>query len=106
MSFIERYSHLLEEDGAAGEVKPERANPLAQALPIAPAIARPEEAILAPKSEEEDSIEQYMAKLLQRVRGDSDGGKAAREQPIADAVECADCETCRSIEPNNRRRWP
>jgi hypothetical protein len=82
VSFIERYSHLLEEDSTAGEAKPERPNPLAQALPLAPAVARSEEAVLAPKkSEEEDSIEQYMAKLLQRVRGDSDGGKAAREQP-------------------------
>ena len=31
VSFIERYSHLLEEDGAAGEAKPERLNQLAQA---------------------------------------------------------------------------
>jgi hypothetical protein len=82
VSFIERYSHLLEDDSAAGEAKPESANEFAPARPIAPVVARLEEAILAPTtSEDEDSIEQYMAKLLQRVRGDSEGGKAAREQP-------------------------
>lgn len=81
-SFIERYSHLFAEDGAASGEKPVRPNELLQARPIAPVVARPEAAILdAKKSEEEESIEQYMAKLLQRVRGESEGGKAAREQP-------------------------
>jgi uncharacterized coiled-coil DUF342 family protein len=80
VSFIERYSHLLVEDGAAGEEKPNRANDLMNARPIVPVVARLEEVTSAPaKTEDEDSIEQYMAKLLQRVRGDSDGGKAARE---------------------------
>jgi hypothetical protein len=81
-SFIERYSHLFAEDDAPSNEKPEQSNELAHARPIAPVIARLEETVAAPaKSEDEDSIEQYMAKLLQRVRGDSEGGKAAREMP-------------------------
>jgi hypothetical protein len=82
VSFIERYAHLLVEDGAGSEEKPNRANDLGNARPIVPVVARLEEVAAAPaKTEDEDSIEQYMAKLLQRVRGDSEGGKAAREQP-------------------------
>jgi hypothetical protein len=82
VSFIERYSHLFAEDSATSEEKPAPSNESAQERPIAPVVAQPAEDILNPKkSEEEDSIEQYMAKLLQRVRGESEGGKAAREQP-------------------------
>jgi hypothetical protein len=82
VSYIERYSHLFAEDSAASEEKPVPSNELAQDSPIPPVVARPAEDVLpAKKNEEEDSIEQYMAKLLQRVRGESEGGKAAREQP-------------------------
>jgi hypothetical protein len=82
VSFIERYSHLLTEDGAANEETPQRLNELAQVRPAAPVVARQEDpSVASAKNEDEDSIEQYMAKLLQRVRGDSQGNKAASEQP-------------------------
>lgn len=80
-SFIERYSHLFGEDGAASDEKVGRSNELLHSRPIATSIARPAESSLAPKSDEEDSIEQYMAKLLQRVRGDAPSRPAAPTQP-------------------------
>jgi hypothetical protein len=78
-SFIDRYSHLFAEDDAASDEKLERSK--AQSRPIATDIGRPEQASLASKIEEEDSIEQYMAKLLQRVRGDAPSSQALTTQP-------------------------
>jgi hypothetical protein len=46
-------------------------------------IVRPEAGPASPKSEEEESIEQYMAKLLQRVRGDSAGNATSVAQPVS-----------------------
>ncbi len=56
-SFIERYAHLLEEDAPSEPIAPQ-----------APAITRP-----APleHSDEDESIDDYMERLLQRMRGES-----------------------------------
>ena len=81
-SFIEQYSHLFAEDDAASEEKPIRSNEPAPANVLAKGVVRAEVAGLpTPASEDEDTIEQYMAKLLQRVRGDSAGAKSTSEQP-------------------------
>ncbi len=79
-SFIERYSHLLADDEAVEPVaKPEGQRPLAEE-PVPPTINAVgvvrNEVRSAPvaASEEEESIEQYMAKLLQRMRGESQQG--------------------------------
>lgn len=74
VSFIERYSHLLEESSASEPdvLSPQR---LAAEQPSIPSgalgsgfnTAQPD---VAARSDEEESIEQYMAKLMQRVRGE------------------------------------
>ena len=90
-SFIERYSHLLAEGTTANE----SAVAAAPQPPLATEPARPKpgtmgvvhnENATAPvaSSDSEESIEQYMAKLLQRVRGDGVHVAASQAAP-ADA---------------------
>ncbi len=74
-SFLDRYSHLFADD-TANELSPsppQRANTVESATPNVRemGVARNHGGDeLAAASLEEESIEQYMAKLLQRVRGD------------------------------------
>lgn len=81
-SFIDQYSHLFEENAA--EVLPTSA-PVEQ-----PSFEKPEAKVggfadshgaanaeFGAQSEDEESIEQYMAKLMQRVRGESATSGAA-----------------------------
>jgi hypothetical protein len=80
-SFIDRYSHLFTDDDAASDDKPSRVNEAAQPTPPATSALRSEgEGLSASNSDDEDSIEQSMANLLQRVRGESALRAAAAEQ--------------------------
>jgi hypothetical protein len=80
-SYIERFAHMFEDDEAAsvpplgtpGGVEPAPASGAALAARHSP----PKEALHAASTEEE-SIEEYMAKLLQRVRGDGAGQPASQ----------------------------
>jgi hypothetical protein len=84
-SFIERYSHLFPDD--------HQSPPPAAALPESPSIGSPllqstaptlPSAAAAPPSDaDEESIEQYMSKLLQRVRGPSGGPAETQARPAA-----------------------
>lgn len=66
-SYIERYSHMFAEESGASEHQEPIAPPQAPAAPFRP-IEAP---AAATKEDDDESIEQYMAKLLQRVRGDA-----------------------------------
>jgi hypothetical protein len=77
-SFIERYAHMFADDESERENKLAPLNQPSQASESAPSKARAMGVTRSVgndlnlnKSGEEESIEQYMAKLLQRVRGDS-----------------------------------
>ncbi len=92
-SFIESYSHLLAED-AASEPAPAAApqRPLAAesaaSKPRTMGVVRNESGTTAGvASEDEESIDQYMAKLLQRVRGDTPHAAASQAPPAAEAVK-------------------
>lgn len=75
-SFIERYAHLFAHDDAAENPSPMPARqPAAEsslaAQPRVTGVMHSEGgSVPTPASDEEESIEEYMAKLLQRVRGD------------------------------------
>ncbi len=71
-SFIERYSHLFEE-GAGENAAPVQLSPRADESAAAPrTIGFASGGVAAANDhDEEESIEQYMAKLMQRVRGES-----------------------------------
>ena len=87
-SFIERYSHLLEEDAV-----PEPAPAAAPQRPLATnprtmGVVRNENGLApADASENEESVEQYMSKLLQRMRGDTPYVAASQAAPVADAAK-------------------
>jgi hypothetical protein len=101
-SFIERYSHMFAEDAAGSISKPIE--------PIKPPFAETPNSNLfgaggfreepkvpaAASTDDEESIEQYMAKLMQRVRGDSPAiqpastSKAApKRQPMSEVKVAA-----------------
>ncbi len=75
-SFIDRYAHLFSEEenaAAAGTVEKAAISPLAVEKPPLTMAVRSESkpAAVSAGGDDEESIEQYMAKLLQRVRGDA-----------------------------------
>jgi hypothetical protein len=88
-SFIERYSHMFTDDEPEGEEAPPAAKPqelrTEQSIskPRSTGIVRPSdtEPLGSDTDDEEESIEQYMAKLLERVRGESSSGWAAAVAP-------------------------
>jgi hypothetical protein len=88
-SFIERYSHMFAEEAAGSISKPiEPVKPLFAAAPSSGPLGTGgfrEEPKIAPAAltDDEESIEQYMAKLMQRVRGDAPAGTqvAASQAP-------------------------
>ena len=91
-SFIERYAHMFTDDDSVDEAS-QPAAPPRQAeddnlvrKPRAFAGTLPSD---QEPSEDEESIEQYMAKLMQRVRGERPR-VAASQAPIAAAHEVAD----------------
>jgi hypothetical protein len=86
-SYIERFTHLFADD--ADDVPPTAEPRLSQPLPetVTPKprsmrVAPPENTHSPGSGEaDEESIEQYMAKLLQRVRGDTDRPPASQAPP-------------------------
>jgi hypothetical protein len=94
-SYIERFAHLFADESAgdAGQSsKLESARPTGEPLATKPrtmGIVRNEgPAAGSVAGDDEESIEQYMSKLLQRVRGDGSSGDAVRTTaPAADVVE-------------------
>jgi hypothetical protein len=75
-SFIERYAHMFPDDNAEAAppaVAPQRAQTENSLItkPRTMGIVRSEGSGGSLQNEPEESIEQYMAKLLQRVRGDA-----------------------------------
>ena len=93
-SFIERYAHMFTDDDSVDEAS-QPAAPPRQAeddnlvrKPRAFGGTVPSDQAPEP-SEDEESIEQYMAKLMQRVRGEGPR-VAASQAPIAAAPEVAD----------------
>lgn len=89
-SFIERYSHMFAGDGPAND-EPKlpftQQGPAAEAATSKPRVMGDDRSggneSPSAKSDEEESIEQYMAKLLQRVRGDSSSNASDVVQPTA-----------------------
>lgn len=81
-SFIDRYSHLFADEDNAAVEKPARPN---DQVPEGPREVAGRKSVVnssEPRGNDEDeSIEQYMAKLLQRVRGEAADGSADSEQP-------------------------
>lgn len=87
-SFIERYSHLLAEDAAtepASAVAPRQ--PLATNPRTMDVVRNENGSVPAAATENEESVEQYMAKLLQRMRGDTPFVAASQGAPTADAAK-------------------
>lgn len=93
-SFLERYAHLLPADDeepttsegfpqAAAAVSPPASQPV-------PTPAAPTPAPVSNESSEEDSIDDYMAKLMQRVRGEDtpeEDSTSATQAPETTEVE-------------------
>jgi FHA domain len=88
-SFIEHYGYMFADDDVVGDEPSAAPVPAASRgtadidsiirKPQNAASAQPEGITLsATASEEEESIEQYMSKLLQRVRGDQPGASASQ----------------------------
>lgn len=83
-SFIERYSHLFAEEAEVAAEKVEV--PVVPPVPATPLPAAPRNAsapIAATSSDDEESIEQYMAKLMKRVRGDNPVVVGSQVAPVA-----------------------
>ena len=77
-SFIDRYAHLFPSDDALES--PTQTSPIPAAVTrVEPVVAPAHDA-----SGEEESVEQYMAKLLERMRGPSGGESGASESAIAE----------------------
>jgi hypothetical protein len=91
-SFIERYSHMFAEDAASeparSELVPQSAEvtthreEVALQPPLRSEVTVPAQKVVAAAEGDEESIEQYMAKLLQRVRGDSPAVASSQAAPI------------------------
>ena len=73
VSFVEKYKHLLEEDGAADV-------PVQAPEPVPVAVAQPSPDMMASADDDEESIEEYMAKMMARLRGESDPAPAAKPE--------------------------
>lgn len=83
-SYIERYAHMFKDDGPAAEsaprvIRPEHSGDGPTSKPQA--MGRPGEVNSLAKEDDEESIEAYMAKLLQRVRGDSPPAPGSQAPP-------------------------
>jgi hypothetical protein len=88
-SFIEQYGHMFADDGADAE-RPSAATPRLAATDgfadggslirktLNPEGVQPEGDVPLGTGEDEETIEQYMLKLLQRVRGDGPGAIATQ----------------------------
>jgi hypothetical protein len=115
-SFIERYAHMFADDASQPE----------QSLPVmSPPRTAAEDSVQKPRNmgivrreteptpagDDEESIEQYMAKLLQRVRGD--GPRIAASQGLASASDSTSSNESSTtdasetpVEPKPIPMWP
>jgi len=85
-SFIEQYAHLLADDSPADDEttnvpQPPAMNAAAAEKPLNVGVVRPAESARPTADGDEESVEQYMAKLLQRVRGDGPTVSASQGPP-------------------------
>jgi hypothetical protein len=86
-SYIERFAHMFNDDEPAQDQKmtppaqPSHTGEGLTAKPRTMGIVRPEGQSSPANEQDEESIEQYMAKLLSRVRGDSAGSTSPVVQP-------------------------
>ena len=92
-SFIDRYAHLFE-DEEAGQPSPSLSPPSptadrgSLADSVAAVAARPSSVEpAAVGNDDEESIERYMAKMMQRLRGDSTSPPASQAPPPAPAAK-------------------
>ncbi|WP_425397697.1 FHA domain-containing protein [Aeoliella sp.] len=88
VSFVERYKHLLEEEG--NDLQP----PAAETPAIEPPVPQPVAETPAGEEDGDESIEDYMAKMMARLRGESspepaptanDSPKPAESSEVASA---------------------
>jgi hypothetical protein len=84
-SFIEKYSHMFEDDSSSPQSATPKPTPttgmetaMPRSLSMSPPLPVPAQSAA---NEDEESIEQYMSKLLQRVRGQSGGPEEAQAKP-------------------------
>ena len=107
-SFIERYSHMFGEEGAEATAPAAPVQQMPAPVVISPppreagiarsVVAEPKTAL----SEDEESVEQYMAKLLERMRRDAPAG-ASSQAPPATAEETAAEEAAAEESASQRR---
>lgn len=90
VSYIERFSHMFAEEEAAGTTPPpvptrssasDQNDGKPRNMTVVPREGSPTQQ--APAAENEESIEDYMAKLLQRVRGDRPAAAVSQSPPAA-----------------------
>lgn len=87
VSYLEKYAHIFEEDGVEGT-----AEPLQSPAPHETLFAYQDETCQPESTAEqqhathgdEESVEQYMAKLMRRIRGESHGFTASSASPIVE----------------------
>jgi hypothetical protein len=80
-SYIDRYAHLFDNDEATGE------SPAASARTEASSPPHEESAPASPDHEHEKSMEEYMAKLMERLRGSSAVDIARPTVPVDDEAD-------------------
>jgi hypothetical protein len=76
-SFIDRYAHLFPSDDAPADSLAKPVEPVRHAPPLVHETAP---AAVTAGSENEESVEQYMAKLLERMRGPANGDPAVEQK--------------------------
>lgn len=98
-SYIERFAHMFTDDEPAQEEKtrsaaqPTHSGDVSGMKPRTMGIVRSEAESASPKNDDEESIEQYMAKLLNRVRGDSAGNTSSVVQPPSVPLNTPDVQS-------------
>ncbi len=111
-SFIDRYAHLFPPEDAAQE-PPAMPNPPAPPAPAAESRADAENNVPTSTHAEEESVEQYMARLLERMRGtpsrpvvaDESAANAPPQEPPAAVEEKAVADDWRTKSgPDYRHR--
>jgi chromosome segregation ATPase len=89
-SFIERYSHLFADDKPAADaasLQPELRQPLVDDRRPQQRTSAPANTVAPLSGDDEESIEQYMSKLLQRVRGDEQPAESTAKPQITPAMQ-------------------
>lgn len=81
-SFIDRYAHLFPNDDTPADSLPKPVEPLRR---VPPPVHETASSPVADGSENEESVEQYMAKLLERMRG-----PANTDMPVTEDAPATD----------------